>query len=85
MLGVGLGLIAFVPVSLLFGTQMGAVVSLSVATICTFAVDRRLVAATPGGPPRPRPGRAVGAVHHHDRRHQWLVIYFLIAKVILGV
>ena len=37
MLGVGLGVIAFIPVSFIFGTQMGAVVSLSVATICTFA------------------------------------------------
>ena len=85
MLGVGLGLIAFVPVSLLFGTPMGAVVSLSVATICTFASTvgslLPLLAGRLGLDPAVLSAPFITTIVDTSG----LVIYFLIAKAILGV
>ena len=84
MLGVGLGLIAFVPVSFLFGTQMGAVVSLSVATICTFASTvgslLPLLAGRLGLDPAVLSAPFITTIVDASG----LVIYFLIAKAILG-
>ena len=85
MLGAGLGLIAFVPVSVIFGTQMGAVVSLSVATICTFASTvgslLPILAGRLGLDPAVLSAPFITTIVDTSG----LVIYFLIAKVILGI
>jgi len=85
MLGVGLGLIAVVPVSLLFGTQMGAIVALSVATICTFASTvgslLPILAGRLGLDPAVLSAPFITTIVDTSG----LVIYFLIAKIILGI
>ena len=85
MLGVGLGLIAFVPVSVLFGTPMGTVVALSVATICTYATTvgslLPILAGRVGFDPAVLSAPFITTIVDASG----LVIYFLIAKLILGI
>jgi len=85
MLGVGLVLIAVVPLSLLFGTQMGAIVALSVATICTFASTvgslLPILAGRLGLDPAVLSAPFITTIVDTSG----LVIYFLIAKIILGI
>jgi magnesium transporter len=85
MLGLGLGLVAFVPVSLLFGTPMGTIVSLSIVTICTFASTvgslLPILAGRLGFDPAVLSAPFITTIVDATG----LVIYFTIAKVILGV
>ena len=85
MLGMGLGVIAFVPVSLLFGTPMGTVVALSVATICTYASTvgslLPILAGRVGFDPAVLSAPFITTIVDASG----LVIYFLIAKLILGI
>ena len=85
MLGIGLGTIAFVPVSLLFEPAMGAVVGLSVATICTYASTvgslLPILAGRVGLDPAVLSAPSITTIVDASG----LVIYFLIAKAILQI
>ncbi len=85
VLGIGLGAIAFVPVSLLFGLQMGVIVALSVATICTYASTvgslLPILAGRAGLDPAVLSAPSITTLVDASG----LVIYFLIARAVLGL
>jgi magnesium transporter len=85
LLGLGLGSIAFVPVTILFGQAIGLVVGLTIVTICTYAATigsllplvARRVGLDPAVLSAPFITTLVDATG--------LVIYFLIARAVLGI
>jgi magnesium transporter len=85
MLGLGLGGIALVPVWLLFEPRMGFVVALSVASICTYASTvgslLPILAGRFGLDPAVLSAPSITTIVDASG----LVIYFLIAKAILGI
>jgi magnesium transporter len=87
MLGLGLGLIALVPVSLLFEPrpQMGVIVAITIVTICTYASTvgslLPILAGRVGLDPAVLSAPSITTIVDASG----LVIYFLIAKAVLGI
>ncbi len=85
MLGLGLGAISVVPVTILFGPNMGAVVGLTIVTICTYASTvgslLPILAGRAGLDPAVLSAPFITTIVDASG----LVIYFLIAKAILGI
>jgi magnesium transporter len=85
MLGLGLGTIALVPVSLLFELRMGIVVAVTIVTICTYASTvgslLPILAGRFGLDPAVLSAPSITTIVDASG----LVIYFLIAKLVLGI
>jgi magnesium transporter len=85
LLGLGLGVVGFVPVTIFFGQAIGLVIGLTIVTICTYAATigsllpllARRVGLDPAVLSAPFITTLVDATG--------LVIYFLIARVVLAI
>jgi magnesium transporter len=85
VLGLGLGLVGLVPVSLLFGADLGVVIGLTILTICTYAATvgslLPIVASRVGLDPAVLSAPFITTLVDATG----LIIYFLIARAVLGI